>query len=269
MIKFPTTPVTLELRFNDGRPDVLRIASEVEWVTPSDSNPPQVLLFTAREEQRLLPLEQLEVVTHEMWKGVSGSLMVTVRPTQESDAVSSETMGGAPRIPMPIPTIRYFHKFAEGVNVPKLFALSEDDGFVATMMLSADDGIYVRYSGSWHELLDEDVVDGLNVTEVADSALDLFDQFDAAGQLVSVTVMSAPSGQRVEPLGPVTEDAGGAPEPSPAMQASGDVKDVPALNTVEDIEDAIAAAASDPTLQWWVERRAKALGLGDVEFPWH
>jgi hypothetical protein len=45
------------------------------------------------------------------------------------------------------------------------------------------------------------------------------------------------------------------------------IRDVPLLATAEDLPAAIAAAQIDPELQWWVERRAKALGL-EADLPW-
>jgi hypothetical protein len=44
--------------------------------------------------------------------------------------------------------------------------------------------------------------------------------------------------------------------------------DIPKLRSADDLPQAIQAAVDNPDLRWWVERRAKAMGLEHPEFPW-
>jgi hypothetical protein len=224
---------------------------------------PIVLTNFAMGEDRYMTLSQLDTSVQGMWRGVSwpSEYTVVVRPTQEADAVNAESMSAGPHIPLPLDVIAAIHS-PEGSLMPTLWAMSEDDGFVATMMLNSDTGLYVRYSGQWHPITDDDVVDGLNVTEVDGAALDMFDQFDRAGQLVHVSAMYK-DGQPVDTSTLVT----GTAEDETIITASVDTKDVPVLDSEDDLPDAIQAAVSNPDLQWWVERRALGLGL-QTDFPW-
>lgn len=182
---------------------------------------------------------------------------VTVRNTIPDDALTAISMGGCPKIPMPVAVLAYMHLVE--FNVPHLYALSEDDGFVATMMLSTDSGIYIRYDSQWHEIMDEEAIDGLNVTEVADTALATFDEYDKAGQLVQADAMMRPDGSPVQ----VNVTAGAA-----EAVTAGALLAVPQLLSRDDLDGAITAAVDDPGLQWWVSRRVRALGFADVALPW-
>lgn len=225
---------------------------------------PAVLVCRAMIDEKYFPITVPETPTDFLWQGTiydSGvpGIPYVVRPTTESDAIGSVPFTGFPAIPYPIPVMEYILS-PEGFHVPNLYALSEDDGFVATMLLNSDAGLYVRASNAWHLLTDDDVVDGLNVTEVIDASLDMFDQFDRAGQLVHVTAMT-PIGTEFVPL----REAVDTPEP---VLAALPTLDVPRLTGADDLPEAIQAAADNPELQWWVERRIKALGI-EAELPWH
>jgi hypothetical protein len=121
--------------------------------------------------------------------------------------------------------------------------------------------MYVRYSGAWHPIVDEDVVDGLNAAETAETSVDMFDQFDRAGQLVHITAMPTK-----DPLGPGVSMI--ADETPVSVTAAAPLTlEVPDLDTDDDLPGAIQAAVENPDLRWWVERRMKALGL-TAELPW-
>lgn len=219
---------------------------------------------------RYIPLDVLDTAAPE-WSGIRHQFedegaenppAITVRATQQDDAMLAFSMAGLPRIPMPIPVLDYMHTVE--FTVPHLYALSEDDGFVATMMLDSDSGIYIRYSSQWHQINDEEAVDGLNVTEVNDGALSMFDQYDNAGQLVSLVAMMTPEGAPAGIGGPaeMPVSEGGA------LAGSVLTLDVPQLLVREDVEQALTAASENPELRWWVSRRLAALGFDDVSLPW-
>lgn len=255
---FPSNPSTVTITFKDDRPPLSMIFREVTMSTEEQPDPPVALVMVDGDYDRLLPLLTLDEVTRTLWEGEGTTCSVVVRPSVESDGVIASVAPGAPSIPMPVPVMRYYAALSEGFTVPKLYALSEDDGFVATMMLDSEPGIYIRYSGAWHQITDEDAVDGLSVHEVDAGGLDLFDQYDRQGLLVGVTAMPTK-----DPIFGGTSDS---EDDEPLVAAA--TRPVPRLNTLEDLPSAIAAAVENPDLQWWVERRAKALGASDVQFPW-
>jgi hypothetical protein len=264
--QFPSSPATVIVFRRQGNEEVW-IGDTVYW--ERESTPTYVLTARALGEERYFPLGFLEETVPGQWEGIlwDTDLRVLVRPTVESDAVTSVTMHGMPRVPMPIPVISSIHASSGEFLMPQLFAMSEDDGFVATMMLNTDAGLYVRYSGAWHLLTNEDAIDGLNVTEVADSALDMFDMFDRAGQLVALSNMQTRTGEPVDTSVVDTGVPGGTGTTSPVPVVSAATRTLPRLASADDLPSAIRAAMLDPDLQWWVSRRVKAMGI-DAELPW-
>jgi len=226
---------------------------------------PFILIVSAMGEDKWFTLSEIDTSMQGTWLAQAwpDRFPVTVRLTDESDAVDAVTMSGGLAIPLPMELLVALHS-NEGATVPNLYAMSEDDGFVATMMLNSDTGLYVRYSSQWHKITDDDVVDGLNVTEVDGAALEMFDQFDRAGQLVHVTAMYK-DGQPVQNYEVVPE--GPAPVGEGPVIAAMTTKPVPMLSSAEDLPAALEAAEANPDLRWWVERRILALGL-ESELPW-
>jgi hypothetical protein len=254
--------MVIEYQYDQPRMIIGRIAWE-----PGDGHP-YVITNTAYGHEIFFPCVELEEPVPNEWRGVFPTDLERptsfyVRPTVESDAVQADTMAEFIRVPMPISVISYFLESNGEFVMPTLYALSDDDGFVITMMLDSEAGLYIRMDSAWHLLTNDDVVDGLNVIQVTDAALDLFDQFDRAGQLVAVSVME-PVGDGLRALNePV------APAVAAAMLTSDPelVKDVPMFASADDLDTAIQAAQQNPELQWWVERRVKALGI-EADLPW-
>ena len=227
---------------------------------------PLILVVQAMNEEKWFTLSEIDTSIQGTWLCTAwpDEFPVTVRLTQESDAVSAVSMSGGLAIPLPLELLVALHS-NEGATVPNLYAMSEDDGFVATMMLNSDTGLYVRYSSQWHKITDDDVVDGLNVTEVDGANLEMFDQFDRAGQLVHVSAMYK-DGLPVQTYDIVPE--GPLPVGEAPIMASGlATKQVPMLSSADDLPAAIEAANENPDLRWWVERRILALGL-ESDLPW-
>lgn len=227
---------------------------------------PVLLTNEAMGDEKWFPFASLEEVAPNLWEGrlwteQGEGLRATIRPTVETDAITSVTMAGMPRVPMPLDAIASIHASSTGVVMPTLWAMSDDEGFVVTLMLNTDAGLYIRYASTWHLLSDDDVVDGLNVTEVEDTAMEMFDQFDRAGQLVHLTAM--PTKEEVVQVVP---EGASTSEPAPVL-SSVRTMDVPTLTSAEDLPAAIAMAEADPELRWWVERRMKALGI-EASLPW-
>lgn len=273
-MKFPRYPATIILQPRRG--DEFWIGRVEMENTSAPDSPPWVMTVTGLGETRSWPVEVFDEIVPGEWEGLLWTdeddthVSFRVRETLPRDAeVAISLQGSGLEIPMPLELIEHIHSSDGNFTMPQLFALTDDEGFVATMLLSAPTGLYVRYSSAWHELTDDSVVENLNVYDVADTALDLFDRREIEGQLVAVTSMLAPggnqTGERVEVTGPATEGADPAQER--VVTAAGGVMVAPTLRSAEDLPEAIAAACDNPDLQWWVERRVAALGI-EAELPW-
>lgn len=277
MMHMPMTPATLIIRRRNV--DEVWIGERIKIEHEPTGNPPATLVLEAMGEQRIWPLESDPVDAGGEWTGqlLDSEVTFHTRGTLPRDAESSVTMEGFPRIPMPVDLLAYIHSTGDH-TMPDLFALTDDDGFVATMMLSAPTGLYVRYASMWHAVTDPDVVDGLTVHEVAPAALELFDARERAGQLPNVSAMQAleggdlgivPTNDPVDTVesAPFAEDDEQVAPTETVMTASGATIAVPQLRTPEDVPAALSAAAENPDIQWWVERRLKVLGI-EADLPW-
>src|SRR5690606_296757 len=114
--------------------------------------PPWVVTIAANGEVRSFPVESWEklapgIVAGALWGGPEGGLAerFTVRPTSHRDAELSIALKGAGvDIPLPVELIAHYHSPSGGTTpMPELYALSDDEGFVVTMLLSAPTGLYV------------------------------------------------------------------------------------------------------------------------------
>jgi hypothetical protein len=250
MSQYPGGLATIEIENPDG--PQLWVLPDVHVVRDMGLAAPVVLVSTIRGGEKGIELSTLDTSTPGYWEGHSwpNEYAVTVRPTTEEDAIATPTLSST--MPLPLGVIAFQLSREEALS-PKLYALLDEENFVITMMLDSEAGLYLRHRGMWHPLV-EDAVDGLTIQEVEETALDAYDQADEAGQLIPFGVMQTPS--------LVLQPA--AVEP---VQASALIIEVPKLTTQDDLEEAIAVATDRPEVQWWVERRAKALGLA-AEFPW-
>lgn len=241
-----------------------------------------VLEVSSAGDTRSFPITSITEVSPQEWEGeswVSGrsGIRFRVRPTLPRDAESSLLLSQTDsRYPMPVELLASLHSPSDGVlTMPQLYALSDDDGFVGSLLLSASTGLYVRYGFAWHYVSDPELIDGMNVVEVGGASVDLFDDYAKRGQSPIVSTFPAPKEDELdtwaslgEPVGVdfdgnllVSEDSGAS------VVASAGRTDVPALITAEDAPKAIQAALESPELRWYVERRIGALGL-EVELPW-
>lgn len=255
---FPASPVTTITHY--AGEDRVRIGAGAVW-SAGEYAPYDLHLQYPDGQDVWFPLSELAEVAPGMWTGRVASSesvgpAITIRPTVEADAVGVFE----PSIPLPLAVISELLS-GGALTMPKLWAMSDDDGFVATMMLDSGAGLYVRYSGGWHRIIDADAVDGLTVTEVDDASLDMYDQFDRAGQMVALSAMY--SGGQPVMAEMLTEGSPATPVPP----APSETREVPLLSSAADLDSAIDAAIGDEGLQWYVERRALALGL-EAEFPW-
>jgi hypothetical protein len=242
------------------------LGGEVAWVADElriddqktmGSASPLVARFQIDDFEKHVALTSIDQSAPGYWTGVSwpNERNVVIRSTVESDAVLAHNIHST--MPLPLAVMSYL--VGGMAPPPKLFALSDDDGFVVTMMLDSEAGLYLRFSGQWFPLV-EDAVDGLGLTEVDHDALDMFDQLDRAGKITHVGAMPK------SPTAELVSAAAVTPSITAALGREA-VIDVPRLDSAEDLPSAIAFADQTPEFRWWVERRAKAMGLA-AEFPW-
>lgn len=163
-----------------------------------------------------------------------------------------------------------------------IMAMTEDDGTVITLLKrDPTSGAMYRHDSEWLPLVDPTVLDDLAFVGVTDSAEAVYDKYESQDELVSVGHYY-PSAEGPFWPHPVTIYA----EPETADEASANMDDdveddsvdsVEAveeplaasitLNSADDLDSAIAAAAADPEIRWYVERRMQALGL-EARLPW-
>lgn len=199
----------------------------------------------------------LEEPGHWEFKTLGRGVGVVVRPVQETDAVASAQFHTS--IPLPVDVIAASLK---GFNVSNsLQALVGDDGFVRTILLVADVGLYTRYAGMWHPVTDESQIDGLNAVDVADSALDVYDPFDQAGELVNIG--SLPT---IDPIDRGVAEPDVSPT-LPAVVAGLTTTEQVEIVTARDVPRAVEIATRLPQYRWYVERRVKALDV-NIALPW-
>ena len=257
---FPYTPATMEVYNPDGT-IVLEFERAFTW---REEDGPNHSYFAERDlgdQIKGLYLSQiltdidgfLQAETPEGFK-------VIVRRYDEYDPVRA----GVSAIPWPKSVVQ---DAMVGEGPIMLNALVDINGDVATMLLDAPSASYVRYTGQWFLLSDIEAIDDYDVVEVEDTTLDVFDPADQAGKSVKITSMPVkpdedfrvtvrysgdPDATALEPL--VTE----------TVVAS---LSIPTIASARDLPAAIEFAQTHPEFQWYVARRAKALGVGD-ELPW-
>lgn len=154
-----------------------------------------------------------------------------------------------------------------------LMAMTTDDGTVITLLKRDTDngGAVIRTGGNWIPLTDPSTLDGLNFVGVVDGAVEIYDTNEGDGNLANVS--SYPASEDGPFWTDVSEDEGLVlDEETGEYSRPGEQDEEPlaasvTLDTADDLDSAIAAAADDPDLQWYVERRVAALGL-EAALPW-
>lgn len=132
---------------------------------------------------KLVDIDTIDVSVPNLLTGTSSplGLQMVVRATMEDDAVALPSLPG---YPLPVPVII---GSITGENMDThIEALVEDDGYVSTLLLVTDMGLYTRYSRTWIRLADIDLIDGINSIEVYDGAVDVYDTADDVGQQVHI-----------------------------------------------------------------------------------
>lgn len=222
----------------------------------------QRIWYDTGYDMRQLTLGSIDL---DVWGRLEGTLTsgdkIIVRHTVEDDAVAAQLF--TEKIPLPIPVIA---AYLGGMNVgTTLEALVADDGYVWTLMLTTDVGAYLRYSAAWHMLTDAESIDGLNPVEVRDTAVDMFDQADQAGNVIQVTSM--PVLDEIDRYRPEEDETTAEPVTPEVNLVGSATTPLPTIETEEDVAAAIKVADDNPQHRWYVERRLAALDL-PYAVPW-
>jgi hypothetical protein len=180
-------------------------------------------------------------------------------PEVEPEAASEvESEGEATAQPEPTATDAEPFTIGEG-----LMAMTEDDGTVVTLLRrDPTDGAVYRHDGAWHPMVDPTVLDGLSFVGVTEDSEAVYDEHEAKDELIDIGNYS-PSAE-----GPYWPDIVVLPgEPKEEDEYGEAIAASALVNSAADLAEAIAAAAADPDLRWYVERRVAALGL-KASLPW-
>lgn len=257
---FPYTPATMEVYSPDGSID-LEIERSFTW---REEDGPDYSYWSDRDlgdAIKSFTFSQILTDTDGFFQAETPQgFRIVVRRYDEYDPVRM----GVSAIPWPKYVVQ---DWMVGEGPIMLNALVDINGDVATMLLDSPSASYVRYTGQWFLLSDIEAIDDYDVVEVEENALDIYDPADQTGKSVKITSMPVkpeedfrvtvrysgdPDAKALEPM--VTE----------TVVAS---LSVPTIASARDIPAAVDFAKTHPEFQWYVTRRAKALGLGD-ELPW-
>lgn len=162
-----------------------------------------------------------------------------------------------------------------------------EDGALVAALVTVNDGeldVMVPGGRGWEPLNDLGVIDGYSLVGVTADAVDLYHNYDrdntlgvissypiaTTGPFPTEAQLSVPMPREIGPRRDAADEfwknAGETPGQvaysDEAMMASAVV-----IETEDDLQDAIAAAAADPDLRWYVERRVAALGI-EASLPW-
>lgn len=192
VVQFPASPATAILQIRTGE---YWIGDQIELQPEGvgDLSPPWVLVVKAMGDERSFPVRSWTEVVDGIWAGElwtdDGSVgpSFDVRPTIPQDAVRAVSLSGFVRVPLPLDLIAYYHRPDGTFDEYQMHALTDEEGFVVTLLLSAPTGLYVRQSAVWHLVTNCDAIDGLNVHEVAAAALALFDNHERRDRLPNIT----------------------------------------------------------------------------------
>lgn len=152
-----------------------------------------------------------------------------------------------------------------------IMAMTEDNGTVVTLLKRDPEmGMVYRHDGKWNPVVNPTVFNDLSFVGVTDSAEAIYDKYEKDDKLVTLAhYIPTDEGPKwsdnpvVLYYEPEHEQDGItlAEDPETSLTASA------LIHGPDDIEAAIAAAALNPDLRWYVERRVVALGI-EANLPW-
>jgi hypothetical protein len=259
---FPNHPATLEARLDDGGFEML-IGREFSWREFPGGNFTHVLdCDLGGQDMKTFFIREVDDRTagYLQAQTINGA-HITIRPYSTYDPVRA----GLTSIPWPKSVME---DTMMGEGPMSLFALVDDNGDVATMMLDSPSAAYVRFNGAWWLVPDIDAIGDYDLVGVDDIALEQYDPADQSDKSVKITSMAVKDEEdfRVQVrYSGEPEAAALQPLVTETITAS---LNIPTIASARDIPAAVEFAQSHPDFQWYVERRARALGL-EESFPWN
>lgn len=253
--RFRLSPLAIVREGADEKDVRLAVSLELEQL---DDSPTKLVNITFSDSGRTMRIDS--IVNQESdewsWLGVEGSVF-TARAIRPSDAELSGSYG----YDLPVAVLGAI-AYGQLENPIMLQAIvDEDNERVITLLLASDAGLYARYDTLWHPVTDPEVFTGTYLLDVTEDAIQLYDAADQIGGQVAAAAMPVGEGNITDGSIPVPPDT---PEPSSVpLMASG----VPVIEDRAQLDEAITAAVNEPSMRWYVEKRAQALGA-EVEFPW-
>lgn len=179
--------------------------------------------------------------------------LVVLRATRPDDAASWDRLTS--RIDLPTEIIGAI--MTDSITEPTIAAATDDQGDVHTMILETGLGLYARYAASWIRMTDISPIEQLDIVDVPADDLTIYDEADQRGDTVNIRY-----------LHPVEQPSLSAVSttPTPVVTAAA-VAQAPVVTSAADLPDAVTYATANPSSQWYVTRRARALGWTEP-LPW-
>lgn len=167
-------------------------------------------------------------------------------------------------------------------NLWALVADPSEGAFVASLMRVTDEGeLEIKFPDGydWQPLTDPSVVSDYDIVGVTDDAVALFNNYDRdntlgvigsyplsdKGPFPTQEQLSVPMSAEIPE--PRTEDDEYWRNSGQSYSLVSPVTAAITVDSADDLDAAIAAAAQDPEIRWYVERRIRALGL-EADLPW-
>ena len=274
MPKLKSNPTTIVISAID---DEANEQQEIRWIGreptygEDEFRPGEfVVVLPIRRDEKRLSISSFETMGPDALKGTTAEsgFNFVVRPTMEYDVVGS--MSVQSRIPLPLEVIAMLVS-EDGANEPvDLQALANDDGFVSTLLLNSSAGVFLRYSKTWVTLKNPDLIEDLDIYDVEEEAVDLYDQYDQVGRSIhvaSLPLLEADDELRANEKVSVVATARDLRNQVENNMVAAAAATSP-ITSAREVIASIPAAVDDPSLRWYVERRAKALGVDESELPW-
>lgn len=278
MTNLNLNPSTTQIYQEDG--GIVTWIGQAPTYGPDPHHPGRmVLTIPIRGDGKKIFLSSITKESHDYLEAVTdpGGHRIVVRASNEHDVVGSQSVTS--KIPLPLRVIEELVSNVEPTEPVVLNALADDQGFVSTLLLDSPSGMYVRYSRVWVELSDPEIIHNMDVYEVADEALDLYDQYDQVGR--SIHVGSLPmidaadhlrADSKAEEIAVARDSAQdeaeilktqAQAEPEPVAAST-----LPAISSPEQLTASIQTGIDDPSIRWYIEKRASALNVPIEELPW-
>jgi len=176
------------------------------------------------------------------------------------------------RCPLPIDLMEAGVR--EKVEMPQLEAMIDEEGYVISLLLMSEVGAYLRFSGAWWLVppaVNPSPIAGNRIVPVEDTAIDVYDPADMAGEMISIASLPVIGDIDVASLVRVAPESTSEADAMTAAATLLSVRRKSVLHpikTKDDLPEAIRAAVDDPTWRWYIEKRVQALGVEDVQLPW-